>query len=274
MSEKKLLNQKQHDNHQTIIEVGDLKIGGEKIIIMAGPCAVESEEQIVNIAQAVQKAGADMLRGGAFKPRTGPYDFQGHKNDGLKMLCTAKAKSGLPVITEVMSTQDVEKVSQCADILQVGTRNMQNYPLLVEVGKTKKPVLLKRGMSATYKEWLLAAEYIMNEGNENVILCERGIRTFNMSEMRNTLDLNAIPYLKQKTHLPIIVDPSHGTGDRRFVAPMAKAAIAAGADGLIIESHIDPDKSVVDASQTISIEDLKKLIADLKLIAEAVGRTV
>lgn len=274
MTPKTLLNQKQHDDHQTIVKIGKLKIGAKKIVIMAGPCAVESEEQIVKIALAVKKTGADILRGGAFKPRTGPYDFQGHKYDGLKMLQSAKKKSGLPIITEVLNPQDVEIVGQTADILQIGTRNMQNFSLLIEAGKSRKPVLLKRGMSATYKEWLLAAEYIIKEGNPNVILCERGIRTFNMAEMRNTLDLNAIPYLKTKTHLPIIVDPSHGTGNRQFVAAMAKAAVAAGADGLILEVHTEPEKSIVDADQTIGIPEFSSLIKELRGIAKVIGRSL
>ena len=246
-------------------------IGGDKVIVMAGPCAVEDEEQIMATAKAVKKSGAQILRGGAFKPRTGPYSFQGLGEKGLKLLAKARDATGLKIATEVMDVRDVELVAKYADILQIGTRNMQNYPLLKEVGKVKKPVLLKRGMWATYKELLLAAEYIMSEGNREVMLCERGIRTFE-TYTRNTLDINAIPVLKELTHLPVIVDPSHATGKKSLVGPVTKASVAAGADGIIIEVHPHPDKAVSDADQTLSTEEFDKLMKELKPIAEAVGR--
>jgi 3-deoxy-7-phosphoheptulonate synthase len=253
------------------VRVGDLIIGGDKVIVMAGPCAVEDEEQIMATAKAVKKSGAQILRGGAFKPRTGPYSFQGLGEKGLKLLAKARDATGLKIATEVMDVRDVELVAKYADILQIGTRNMQNYPLLKEVGKVKKPVLLKRGMWATYKELLLAAEYIMSEGNREVMLCERGIRTFE-TYTRNTLDINAIPVLKELTHLPVIVDPSHATGKKSLVGPVTKASVAAGADGIIIEVHPHPDKAVSDADQTLSTEEFDKLMKELKPIAEAVGR--
>ncbi|MBU0615436.1 MAG: 3-deoxy-7-phosphoheptulonate synthase [Nanoarchaeota archaeon] len=253
------------------VRVGDIVIGGDEIIVMAGPCAVESEKQIIDTAKAVKKAGAQILRGGAFKPRTGPYAFQGLGEEGLKLLAKARDVTGLKIVTEVVDVRDVQLVAKYADILQIGTRNMQNYPLLKEVGKINKPVLLKRGMWATYKELLLAAEYIMSEGNREVILCERGIRTFE-TYTRNTLDINAVPALKEMTHLPVVVDPSHATGKKSLVAPIAKAAVAAGADGVIIEVHPNPEKAVSDADQTLSTEEFAKLMKELKLIAEAVGR--
>jgi len=253
------------------VRVGDLVIGGDKIIVMAGPCAVESEEQIMATAKAVKKSGAQILRGGAFKPRTGPYSFQGLGEKGLKLLAKARDATGLKIATEVMDVRDVGLVAKYADILQIGTRNMQNYPLLKEVGKVKKPVLLKRGMWATYKELLLAAEYIMSEGNREVMLCERGIRTFE-TYTRNTLDINAVPVLKELTHLPVIVDPSHATGKKSLVGPVTKASVAAGADGIIIEVHPQPEKAVSDADQTLSTEEFDVLMKELKPIAEAVGR--
>ncbi len=257
----------------TLIQVNGVKIGGKEIIVMAGPCSVESKEQIIETAIAIKKAGAKMLRGGAFKPRTSPYSFQGLGEEGLKLMKYAKEETGLPIITEVMDTRNVALVCKYADVLQLGARNMQNYDLLKEVGKCKHPVLLKRGLSATITEWLMSAEYIMSEGNHNVILCERGIRTFE-TYTRNTLDLNAVPSVKELTHLPVIVDPSHGTGKYTLVAPMSKAAIAAGADGLLIEVHPNPEKSVSDADQTISTKRFAKLMEELKLVAKAVGREI
>lgn len=246
-------------------------IGGREIVIMAGPCSVENKQQIMEIAKEVKSSGCQILRGGAFKPRTGPYDFQGLGKIGLHFLRGAAKENHLAVITEILDVRDIELVEKYTNIFQVGARNMQNYPLLKELGKTKKPVLLKRGMSATYKELLLAAEYILLGGNEKVILCERGIRT-HVPETRFTLDLNAIPYLKHETHLPVIVDPSHGTGRAHLVRAMSRAAIAAGADGLLIEAHIDPRKSISDADQAISIQELKKTILEVKKIAVAMGR--
>ncbi|MDP7180320.1 MAG: 3-deoxy-7-phosphoheptulonate synthase [Candidatus Woesearchaeota archaeon] len=255
------------------VRVGDVVIGGQEVIIIAGPCAVESEKQIVEIAKSVKKSGAKILRGGAYKPRTGPYDFQGLGEKGLKLLAKARDATGLKIVTEVIDPRDVELVSKYTDILQVGTRNMQNYPLLKEVGKTKMPVLLKRGMWANYKELLLAAEYIMAQGNREVILCERGVRTFE-TYTRNTLDINAVPSLKELTHLPVIVDPSHGTGKKSLVTPMSRAAVAAGADGLIIETHCDPENAIVDADQTIDLDEFAKLMKQLDAIAKVIGRKI
>jgi 3-deoxy-7-phosphoheptulonate synthase len=246
-------------------------IGNREIIIMAGPCSVETKDQIYEIAQKVAKAGCQVLRGGAFKPRTGPYDFQGLGKIGLHFMREAADNNNLAMITEIMDIRDIELVEKYTDMFQVGTRNMQNYPLLKELGKTRKPVFLKRGMWATYKELLLAAEYILVGGNENVILCERGIRA-HVPETRFTLDLNAVPYLKHETHLPIFVDPSHGTGRANLVRAMSKASIAAGADGLMIEAHIDPRRSVSDADQAISMEELTKLVNEVKKVAAAVNR--
>ena len=255
------------------VRVKDIVFGGRDVVVIAGPCSIESLSQIVSIAKAVKKAGAKLLRGGAFKPRTGPYDFQGLQEEGLRMLAAARKKSGLPIVTEVMDPRHVPLVASYADVLQIGTRNMQNYPLLREVGKTRKPVLLKRGMWATYKEFLLAAEYIMSQGNREVILCERGIRTFEQYT-RNTLDIAAVPALREQTHLPIIVDPSHGTGRRSLVAPLAKAAIAAGADGIMLEVHTHPEQSVSDADQTISTETFEHLMHEIKAICKAVQRSI
>ncbi|KUJ90552.1 MAG: phospho-2-dehydro-3-deoxyheptonate aldolase [Thermoanaerobacter thermocopriae] len=255
----------------TIVEVEGVKIGGSNIVIMAGPCAVESREQLFESAMAVKKAGAQFLRGGAFKPRTSPYSFQGLEEEGLKMLQEAKQLTGLKIVTEVMDVHSVELVAQYADVLQIGARNMQNFSLLKAVGKINKPVLLKRGLAATLGEWLSAAEYILNEGNKDVILCERGIRTFE-TYTRNTLDLSAVPAIKKLSHLPIVVDPSHGTGKWDLVAPMAKAAIAAGADGLIIEVHPDPKNALSDGAQSLTPENFETLCEDIKVIAKAVGR--
>ena len=255
------------------VRVGELVFGGKNVILMAGPCAVESEEQLLKIAVSVKKAGAKVLRGGAFKPRTGPYNFQGLAEKGLKYLAKTRKKTGLKIVTEVMDPRDVRLVSKYADILQIGTRNMQNYPLLQEVGETNKPVLLKRGMSATYDEFLLAAEYIMSRGNREVILCERGIRTFE-KYTRNTLDVGAVPALKELTHLPVVVDPSHGSGKRTLVSALAKASVAAGADGLLVEVHTHPERSIVDADQTIGTLEFTELVRTLRKIADINGRKI
>lgn len=261
-------------SENTIVDIGDgIGIGGNTIEVMAGPCSVESEEQITSIAKEVKKLGIRILRGGAYKPRTSPYDFQGLGREGLEYLKHASMVTGLKVVTEVVDPRGVELVVDFADILQIGARNIQNYALLREVGNTRIPVLLKRGMSATYNELLLAAEYIMIGGNEQVILCERGVR-MPADELRFTLDLSAVPYLKQKTHLPIVVDPSHGTGNASLVIAMSKAAIACGADGLLIETHLHPEDSVSDATQTISISELGKSMKHLARVAEAVGRKI
>lgn len=256
-----------------LVKVKNIEIGGNEVIIIAGPCAVESHEQLSLTASAVRESGARILRGGTFKPRTSPYKFQGLGEKGLKMLLEVSRESGLPVVTEVMDTRHVEMVSEYADMLQVGSRNMQNYPLLKEVGMTRKPVLLKRGMMATIEEFLLAAEYILNQGNEQVVLCERGIRTFETST-RNTLDLSAVPVLKKLSHLPVIVDPSHGTGLSWIVPSMAKAAIAAGADGLIMEVHYKPDDALCDGQQSLNFIEFRKLMEDLRRVAQAVGREI
>lgn len=255
----------------TLVPVRDKVIGGKHLVIMAGPCSVESREQILEAAMGVQKYGADILRGGAFKPRTSPHTFQGLGREGLKLLKEASELTGLPIVTEVMDARDVEMVSEVADILQIGTRNMQNFSLLREVGQLRKPVLLKRGMSATIEEWLQAAEYICVEGNPYVILCERGIRTFE-TYTRNTLDISAIVAAKQLSHLPVIADPSHGTGRRDLVIPMALAAIAAGADGLILEVHPNPAKALSDGAQSLTIEQFGELMRRLEPVANAVNR--
>jgi 3-deoxy-7-phosphoheptulonate synthase len=257
----------------TTINVNGRLIGGKKIQVIAGPCAVENKTVLMAIAAKVKEAGAGFIRGGAFKPRTSPYTFQGLGEEGLKYLAEARAKTGLPVVTEIMDPRDMEILNEYADIIQIGTRNMQNFRLLLEVGISTKPVLLKRGLSATIKEWLMAAEYIMSRGNQNVILCERGIRTFETAT-RNTLDLSAIPVLKKLTHLPVFVDPSHGVGKWDLVAPMAKASVAAGADGLIIEVHTNPEEALSDGEQSLRPGDFKKLMKDLQPIALAVGREV
>jgi 3-deoxy-7-phosphoheptulonate synthase len=256
----------------SIIKISDnVSIGDKDIIVIAGPCAVESEEQIMEVATAVKKAGAKVLRGGAFKPRTSPYAFQGMKEDGLRLLAKAREATGLPIITEVVNPETAELVAEYADILQIGTRNAQNFELLKRLGQLKKPVMLKRGMSMTIQELLMSAEYIMSEGNQSVILCERGIRTFETAT-RNTLDLSAIPVLKEKTHLPVVVDPSHATGNFRYVAPMAFAAIAAGADGLIVEVHPDPEHASSDGPQSLKPENFTLMMEKLRLFAEVSGR--
>lgn len=258
----------------TIVRLaGGVEIGGERIAVMAGPCAVENEEAIVNTALAVKAAGAQVLRGGAFKPRTSPYSFQGLGLEGLAMLARAREVSGLPVITEVVAPEDVPIVSEYADILQIGTRNMQNFRLLHAVGRTNKPVLLKRGMMSTIEEWLMSAEYILSSGNAQVILCERGIRTFE-TYTRNTMDLSAVPLVKKLSHLPVIVDPSHGTGTRELVPAMSRAAIAAGADGLLIEVHPDPERALSDGPQSLRPEAFEQLMRELVPVAKAVGRRI
>lgn len=253
--------------------VKDKLIGGKELAIIAGPCTVESEEQTISTAKIVKAAGATILRGGAFKPRTSPYSFQGHGEDGLKILASAREETGLAICTEVMDTRDVDLVYKYADILQIGTRNMQNFNLLMEVGKTDKPILLKRGLSSTIKEWLMSAEYIMSQGNHQVILCERGIRTFENST-RNTLDITAIPVVKENSHLPIIIDPSHACGARRFVGDLSKASIAAGADGLLIEVHHNPEEALVDGPQSLTPEAFETLMKDLSKLANVVGREI
>ncbi len=255
----------------TTVEVGGLMIGGKEIVVMAGPCAVESEQQLLETARAVKAAGATILRGGAFKPSTSPYQFRGLGEPGLKLLAKVRQEVGLPVITEVMTPGDVELVAQYADILQIGARNMQNFDLLVEVGRTDKPVMLKRGLSATIQEWLLAAEYILAQGNSRLMLCERGIRTFE-TYTRNTMDISAIPVIEKVSHLPIIADPSHGTGKWYLVIPMALAALAAGADGIMVEVHPHPDSALKDGAQSLTFENFQLLMSQLKPVAQAIGR--
>lgn len=259
--------------HDTIVDVSGIKVGSNACVVIAGPCAVESEEQIIETARAVREYGATMLRGGAFKPRSSPYTFRGLGELGLQLLAQARAETGLPVVTEVITPTDVELVARYADVLQIGARNMQNYQLLEEVGRANKPVLLKRGLSATFEEWLLSAEYIVAQGNPNVILCERGIRTFETAT-RNTLDLNAVALAKRRSHLPVIVDPSHGTGKWYLVQPLALAALAAGADGVIIEVHPDPDRARSDGNQSLTPENFARMMPPLRAIAAAMGRSV
>jgi 3-deoxy-7-phosphoheptulonate synthase len=255
----------------TIVTAGGQQIGGREFVVMAGPCSVESREQLVRTARGVAASGATLLRGGAFKPRTSPYAFQGLGLDGLNLLEEGRQLTGLPIITEVMDPGQVDRVAETADVLQIGARNMQNFPLLKEIGRTGKPTMLKRGLSATIEEWLMAAEYIMHAGNPNVILCERGIRTFETAT-RNTLDLSAIPLIKRMSHLPVIADPSHGTGHRYLVQPMALAAAAAGADGLIIEVHPEPDTALSDGPQSLTLEGFEQLMLTLERVLAAVGR--
>lgn len=257
----------------TIIKINDVSIGGKEIMLMAGPCAVENEEQIFDIAHRISNAGVKILRGGAFKPRTSPYSFQGLGEQGLKIMSEAARKYELLIVTEVMSIEQIEMVSNYADILQIGARNMQNFTLLKELGKIKKPVMLKRGLSSTIEELLLSAEYILSGGNKKVILCERGIRTFE-TYTRNTLDLSAIPAIKELSHLPIIVDPSHSTGRKELVQPMSKAAVAAGADGLVIEVHPNPEEALSDGAQSLDLDCFENLVSELGTVAQAVGRTL
>lgn len=255
----------------SVIDVSGVKIGRRKLAVIAGPCSVENETQIVGVAKSVKLAGATLLRGGAFKPRTSPYSFQGLKEEGLDLLKIARKETGLPIVTEIMSARMLERFVEDVDLIQVGARNMQNFELLKELGRTNVPVLLKRGLSATIEEWLMAAEYIMAGGNDNVILCERGIRTFE-TYTRNTLDLSAIPAVKKLSHLPVIVDPSHAAGLWWMVEPMAKAAVAAGADGLIIEVHNDPEHALCDGAQSLKPERFARLMGELSGIAKIVGR--
>jgi 3-deoxy-7-phosphoheptulonate synthase len=255
----------------TVVKINDITIGGDEIVVIAGPCAVESEDQLLTTALAVKAIGANILRGGAFKPSTSPYHFRGLGEEGLKLLAKVRKETGMPVITEVMTPEDVELVAGYADILQIGARNMQNFILLDKVGKTRKPVMLKRGISATIQEWLLAAEYILAQGNDQVILCERGIRTFE-THTRNTMDVSSIPVIKKDSHLPIIADPSHATGKWYLVTPVSLAAVAAGADGLMIEVHPNPDLALKDGAQSLTFDNFGKLMSQLIPIAQAIGR--
>ena len=264
---------RKHRGENTVVNVNGVLIGTNKLIVMAGPCAVESREQLLDSAHIMRELGADILRGGAFKPRTSPYSFQGLAEVGLKLLAEARELTGMPIVTEVMDTQDLDLVSYYSDILQIGSRNMQNFSLLREAGKRGKPVLLKRGLAATLEEWLNAAEYIVSEGNDQVILCERGIRTFE-TYTRNTLDLSAVPAIKALTHLPVIVDPSHATGRWEMVNPLAKGALAVGADGLLIEVHPNPDKALCDGQQSLNPTNFHKLMQELKPLASAMGKII
>ncbi|MBI3976602.1 MAG: 3-deoxy-7-phosphoheptulonate synthase [Chloroflexi bacterium] len=267
------LSSREFQRERSMVRVGDVAIGNGSLVVIAGPCSVESEDQVVQVARAVRRAGASMLRGGAFKPRTSPYSFRGLGEDGLRFLAQARAVTGLPVVTEVMTPGDIDVVARYADVLQVGARNMQNYQLLDAVGDVGMPVLLKRGISATIEEWLLAAEYVLARGNRQVILCERGIRTFE-TYTRNTLDLSAIPIVNRLSHLPVIADPSHGTGKWHLVPPMALAAVAAGADGLMIEVHPNPDHALSDGAQSLTPENFAALMARIGPVAQALGRRV
>jgi 3-deoxy-7-phosphoheptulonate synthase len=257
----------------TVFSLGEVRIGGDEVIVMAGPCSAENEAQVDATAAAVKRAGAKVLRGGAFKPRSSPYSFQGLGEEGLRLLKSAASTHDLKLVTEVMDISQIELIDRYADIFQLGARNMQNFTLLRELGRGRKPVLLKRGISATIEEWLLSAEYVLSGGNTQVILCERGIRTFE-TYTRNTLDISAIPIVKQLCHLPVFVDPSHGTGRRDKVAPMARAAVAAGADGLLIEVHSDPDHAMSDGAQSLFPGQFDRLMAELRIIAPAIGRSI
>ncbi len=257
----------------TKVNCGGVEIGGKRVIVMAGPCAVESEAQLMEAAEAVKNAGASILRGGAFKPRTSPFSFQGLQLKGLELLSKAKEKFGMPVVTEVVNPQDVEMVASCADMLQIGSRNMQNFALLTNAGKSHRPVVLKRGFSCTITEWLTAADYLLAEGNNQVLLCERGIRTFEDS-IRFSLDISAIPVLKKNSHLPVVVDPSHAAGHYTLVPAIAKAAVAAGADGLLIEVHPNPKEALVDGLQSLSTSDFTRLMEELRAVAKSIGRYI
>lgn len=267
----KLANRAFHPE-DTIVDVSGIPVGGGHMAMIAGPCSVESEEQVIDVAKAVKEAGANMLRGGAFKPRTSPYSFQGLGLEGLEMLCRAKEETGLPIVTELMSGEYLDIFDEKVDLIQIGARNMQNFDLLKQLGRTKRPILLKRGLNATYEEWIMSAEYIMASGNENVILCERGVRTFE-TYTRNTLDLQAIPVLKKMTHLPVVVDPSHAGGKWWLVDTMAKAALAAGTDGLMIEVHNNPDCALCDGGQSLKPEKYAVLLEQLRRIAPIVEKT-
>ena len=264
------LASRQFKSEDTVVRVGSVEIGSGRTVVIAGPCAVESEEQLMATARAVKEAGAHLLRGGAFKPRSSPYSFRGLEGEGLRLLAQARDETGLPIVTEVMSVRDVDEVARYADLLQIGTRNAQNFILLEEVGKTGKPVLLKRGLASQIEDWLLAAEYILNTGNKNVILCERGIRTFETAT-RNTVDINAIPLVKQLSHLPLIADPSHGTGKWSLVLPVTRAAIAAGADGVMIEVHPNPDHALSDGAQSLNFQRFRELMEQSQVVGQAVG---
>ena len=265
------LSNREFRPHDTHIRVGERDVGGETVWVVAGPCSVESEEMFMETARRLKTAGAHALRGGAFKPRTSPYTFQGLGRDGLSILAGARAETGLPIISEVLTPADIEAVVEVADVLQIGARNMQNFSLLSEVGRVRKPILLKRGMSATVEEWLLSAEYVLSQGNYEVILCERGIRTFE-TYTRNTLDLNAIPLIRELSHLPVIVDPSHGTGRRSLVASMALAGIAAGAHGVMVEVHPHPESALSDGAQSLTPEGFEALMEQLRPLAAALGK--
>jgi 3-deoxy-7-phosphoheptulonate synthase len=267
------LASREFKKENTEIDVRGIVIGGKKIPVMAGPCAVENKTVLAMIAEKVKAGGAAILRGGAYKPRTSPYSFQGLGEEGLEYLAEAREKTGLPIVTEIMDPRDLDVIARYADVIQIGARNMQNFRLLLEVGSAQKPVLLKRGLSSTIKEWLMSAEYIMSRGNHQVMLCERGIRTFETAT-RNTLDLSAVPVLKQLTHLPVVVDPSHGVGKRDLVAPMTKAAVAAGADALIIEVHTNPEEAMSDGDQSLKPDQFEQLMRELKPVAQAVGREI
>jgi 3-deoxy-7-phosphoheptulonate synthase len=270
MKPYKLVSREFHEE-PTIIQIRDVTVGGGNFSIIAGPCSVESEEQVMQAARAAKAGGAEMLRGGAFKPRSSPYSFQGLAEEGLKMLAAARDETGLPVVTEVLDVRDIELVSSYADVLQVGARNMQNFLMLRELGYCDMPILLKRGMSATIEEWLMAAEYILKEGNRKVMLCERGIRTFETAT-RNTLDISSIPIVKGLSHLPIFVDPSHATGVRELVPPLCRAALAAGADGVMVEIHPNPRAALCDGSQSLTTESFAEMMQDLRGLAEYMGR--
>ncbi len=273
ISEPYKLSSRSFKKENTVIQIQDVEIGGREVIVAAGPCAAESREQVMTIAKAVKEYGAKVLRGGAFKPRTSPYSFQGLGETGLKYLREAGDRYGLIVVTEVVDISQISLVNRYADILQVGARNMQNFMLLKELGKIRKPVFLKRGMSATIKEWLMASEYVLTGGNRDVILCERGIRTFE-NYTRNTLDISAVPVIKKLSHLPIFTDPSHGTGIRSKVIPMARASIAAGADGIIVEVHHDPDNAMSDGAQSLYPHQFDEMMKELRIIAKAVKRRI
>jgi 3-deoxy-7-phosphoheptulonate synthase len=273
ISEPYKLASRTFKQESTVVTIGDIRIGGDEVIVMAGPCSAENEQQVRSTAAAVRRAGAKIFRGGAFKPRSSPYSFQGLGEEGLRLLRDAAQAENMALVTEVMDLSQIELIERYTDIFQVGARNMQNFTLLRELGHTRKPVLLKRGISATIEEWLLSAEYVLSGGNTDVILCERGIRTFETAT-RNTFDISAIPVVKKLSHLPVIADPSHGAGRRDMVAPMARAAVAAGADGLIIEVHCEPDRALSDGAQSMYPAQFDRLMAELRIIAPAIGRGI
>lgn len=268
----KVVSRESHPEN-SVFSINGVEVGGKKIQVIAGPCSVETQENLTQAAMEVKKSGATMLRGGAFKPRTSPYSFQGLGEEGLRFLREASKASGLPVVTELMDPRDLEMMGDYVDVIQIGARNIQNFRLLLEVGRQSKPVLLKRGLSTTIKEFLMSAEYIASQGNTNIILCERGIRTFETAT-RNTLDITAIPVLKKETHLPVFIDPSHSAGSWEYVDPLSKASIAAGCDGLLIEVHVDPENALCDGAQSLMPTTFDRLMKDLKPVAEAVGRTI